>query len=387
MWPLLRPRAARRVDRTNRPRAVDGRAIAIRSDRSTPTSPPVRLRATSARPGSDELAARLGAELQTAKTPAPASSPRSPLIAALILVAALPAAALLLYVSFGNPDAMRVAAKAGERAPMTQEQVVAMVESLAARMKAQPEDPTGWKLLARAYAAMGRYPEATAAFKEAATRSPQEDASLLADWADAQAMRDHSLQGEPSRLVSRALTLDPNHPKALALAATAALEHKDYDGAIAQWHKLQAQFPPGSEEVQQIGAMIAEANTAKNGGSGSVPVDASAVTGRVSLDPKLRERAAPGDTLFVYARAANGPRMPVAIVRKPASALPLAFRLDDSQAMTPAARLSTSGEVIVEARISKSGSAAPAAGDLRGSSAPVRPGARDVNIVIDDVVR
>ena len=101
-----------------------------------------------------------------------------------------------------------------------------------------------------------------------------------------------------------------------------------------------------------------------------MPVDASAVTGRVSLDPKLHERAAPGDTLFVYARAANGPRMPVAIVRKPASALPLDFRLDDSQAMTPAARLSTSGEVIVEARISKSGSAA-----------------RDVNIVIDDVVR
>lgn len=363
--------------------------------------------------GLNELAARLGAELETGPGHAPAThrSPRSSLIAALVLVALLPATAMLLYATFGDPAALRVVAKTDERAPMTREQVVAMVESLAARMKQHPEDPTGWKLLARAYSAMGRYPESVAAFKEAATRSPQEDPSLLADWADALAMQDRSLQGEPSRLVSRALTLDPNHPKALALAASAALERKDYDGAIAQWRKLQAQFPPGSEEVTEIGAMIAEADAAIRGApaapvaanavpfgaeGGAIPADAgappvaaeaAAITGRVSLEPALRERAAPGDTLFIYARAADGPRMPVAILRKSANTLPLEFRLDDSLAMTPAARLSTSGAVVVEARISKSGTAAPAAGDLHGASGPVKPGARDVDIVINDVVR
>src|SRR5581483_3342627 len=93
------------------------------------------------------------------------------------------------------------------RATMSHEQIVAMVEKLAARMKEHPEDPNGWRLLARAYSAMGRYPEAVEAFREAAARSP-EDAGLLSDWADALAMQHQSLDGEPSRLVARALALD-----------------------------------------------------------------------------------------------------------------------------------------------------------------------------------
>jgi cytochrome c-type biogenesis protein CcmH len=74
-------------------------------------------------------------------------------------------------------------------------------------------------------------------------------------------------------------------------------------------------------------------------------------------------------------------------VRTTASDLPRDFRLDDSMAMTPAARLSAAGQVIVEARVSKSGSATPAPGDLRGTSAAVKPGAHDVSIAIDDIVR
>jgi cytochrome c-type biogenesis protein CcmH len=107
----------------------------------------------------------------------------------------------------------------------------------------------------------------------------------------------------------------------------------------------------------------------------------------VSLDPKLRERAAAGDAVFSFARAVNGPRMPLAVSRTTAGALPYAFRLDDSMAMTPATPLSSASEVVVEARVSKSGSATPAPGDLRGTSEPVKPGARDVLIVINDVVR
>ncbi len=171
--------------------------------------------------------------------------------------------------------------------------------------------------------------------------------------------------------------------------------------AIAQWRKAQANLPPGSEAASDIDAMIAEAEAMRGAPASSVPTpnamssgsagtsaatDASAITGRVSLDPALRERVAPGDTLFIYARAVKGPPMPVAILRKTANVLPLDFRLDDSLAMSPAARLSTSGDVIVEARVSRSGNAAPATGDLQGRSAPLKPGARDVAIVIHDVV-
>jgi len=334
----------------------------------------------------DELSARLGAELAAASPPAPRISPRSSYVAALILVAVIPASALLLYASFGSPGSLRTATPASEAPSMSQEQIVAMVDKLATRMKEHPEDPTGWRLLARAYASMGRFGEAVAAFSEAAARAPA-DAPLLADWADALAMQNRSLQGEPSKLVARALAIDPKYPKALALAATAALERKDYSAAIDEWRKLKMEFPPGGEETKQIDAMIAEAEAASSGAPKVASIDASAITGRVSLAPKLRDRVGADDTLFIFARAVDGPRMPLAVVRTTASSLPRDFRLDDSMAMTPAARLSAAGRVIVEARVSKSGSATPAPGDLRGTSAAVKPGAHDVSIAIDDIVR
>ena len=152
-----------------------------------------------------------------------------PFVAALMLVALLPVSALVLYVTLGNPNAIRGAVQASERAPMSHDELTTMVDKLAARMKEQPEDSTGWKLLARAYSAMGRYNESVAAFGEASARSPQEDPALLADWADALAMQKQTLQGEPAQLVARALALDPRNQKALSLSASAALERKDYD--------------------------------------------------------------------------------------------------------------------------------------------------------------
>ena len=421
VWPLLRgssspapedDAAATNVYRDQK-RQLDGELVAgaiTRAERD------VQL---------DELSARLGAELAAAKPSARPISPRSSYVAALILVAVIPASTLLLYASFGSPGSLRTATPASEAPSMSQEQIVAMVDKLATRMKEHPEDPTGWRLLARAYASMGRFGEAVAAFNEAAARAPA-DAPLLADWADALAMQNRSLQGEPSKLVARALAIDPKYPKALALAATAALERKDYSGAIDEWRKLKMEFPPGGEETKQIDAMIAEAEAARSGAPMSPPlaaarganvasaaaptssatsganvasgsatgdarrsssVDASAITGRVSLAPKLRDRVGADDTLFIFARAVDGPRMPLAVVRTTVSDLPRDFRLDDSMAMTPAARLSAAGQVIVEARVSKSGSATPAPGDLRGTSAAVEPGAHDVSIAIDDIVR
>ena len=84
--------------------------------------------------------------------------------------------------------------------------------------------------------------------------------------------------------------------------------------------------------------------------------------------------AEPADTVFIFARALSGPRMPLAIVRKQVSDLPLTVTLDDSTAMTPAMKLSNFDEVTVGARVSKSGTAMPQSGDLQGLVEPVVPG-------------
>ncbi|HEY6353647.1 MAG TPA: c-type cytochrome biogenesis protein CcmI, partial [Burkholderiaceae bacterium] len=110
------------------------------------------------------------------------------------------------------------------------------------------------------------------------------------------------------------------------------------------------------------------------------------ISGVVKLAAALNGKAAPDDTLFVYARAAQGQRMPLAILRKQVKDLPLTFTLDDSMAMSPAARLSSAQQVVVGARISKRGEAMPQPGDLQGQSAPVAPGASGLTIEIGQVV-
>ena len=355
--------------------------------------------------GQDELAARLGAELTPAAAPPPPT--RAPFVAAVAVAGVLPVLALALYAALGHPDSMRATPAANASIAQSPSDIAALVDKLAARMREHPEDPTGWKLLARAYAAMGRYDDAAAAFAEAAARSPREDAALLTDWADALAMKNQSLDGKPAELVARALALEPTNAKALALSASAAFDRKDYEAAITQWRKLGAQFPQGSDAAREIDTMIAEAETARGGATdaakaqrvapaaGSAPGSATAaatpaassITGKVALDPALRDRTSADDTLYIFARAVDGPRMPLAVVRARASELPRAFTLDDSMAMSNDHRLSTASSVVVEARISRTGSANPSPGDLQGRSAPLKPGARDVSIVIDDVVR
>jgi cytochrome c-type biogenesis protein CcmH len=112
----------------------------------------------------------------------------------------------------------------------------------------------------------------------------------------------------------------------------------------------------------------------------------ASVTGSVSVAPGLASRVDRSATLFVFARAEKGPRMPLAVVRASASELPLKFTLDDSQAMAPSLKLSSAAEVRIEARISRSGNATPQPGDLVGTSGVVKPGAHDVNIVVDKVL-
>ncbi len=336
----------------------------------------------------DELAARLSAEIDQAPTaaikPEAVAASRARYGWALILVFAIPVASIALYAMFGSPGAIQIqiaASPPAAQTPASGPQIEAMVEQLAARMKSHPDDPKGWTLLGRSYAVLGRFRESADAYRQAAALAPA-DAAILAEWADSLAMANgQTLEGEPSRLIDRALAIDPNNPKALALAGSAAAERRDYAAAIADWRKLKSQLQPGSGPEKEVDQMIAQAETAQADRA------ASTITGRVSLGPALKDRVVPAETLYIFARAADGPRMPLAVLKESAGSLPRSFTLDDSMAMSPAARLSTAGKVIVEARISKSGSATPSPGDLRGASAPVEPGTHGVDIVIDEVVR
>jgi cytochrome c-type biogenesis protein CcmH len=118
----------------------------------------------------------------------------------------------------------------------------------------------------------------------------------------------------------------------------------------------------------------------------ALPAASASLKVRVSLSPAVAAKAAPNDTVFIFARAVNGPRMPLAIVSKKAKDLPATIVLDDSQEMMGSARLSSVAEVVVVARVSKSGVANAQPGDLEGVSAPVKTSARSLELVIGNVV-
>jgi cytochrome c-type biogenesis protein CcmH len=140
---------------------------------------------------------------------------------------------------------------------------------------------------------------------------------------------------------------------------------------------------PGSEDARSVQQNVAEARSLAK----QKPAASTGVRGTVSLAPKLKERAAPEDTVFVFARAAEGPPMPLAVARVRVRDLPYRFALDDSMAMSPAMKLSAFPKVVVAARVSKSGTATAQPGDLQGASAPVANDDSAVTVVIDSLVR
>jgi cytochrome c-type biogenesis protein CcmH len=131
-------------------------------------------------------------------------------------------------------------------------QVASMVERLAQRLKDQPQDAEGWAMLARSYSVLGRHPEALQAYEKALALR-KDDANLLADYADSLAVQNNNvLAGEPLKLVTRALTLEPRNLKALSMAGSEAFDRQDYARAIQYWQQVVEFGPVDSPMVQQV---------------------------------------------------------------------------------------------------------------------------------------
>jgi len=324
---------------------------------------------------------------------------RAAFTAILAVALLLPAGALLMYRLVGAPQALDPANLAA--APPA-EQAAAMEEAiagLAAKLKQQPDDAQGWALLARAYQATNRLDLALDAFKQAHEHA-KDDADLAVEYAQALALAapDHRIQGEPRALLEAALKIDPKNQRGLWLLGISDYQEEKYDSAIATWKTLQPLLAPDSDVARSVRNEIAEAEARRDGreppeperetsaatvadaapeaassgvGGETQPATSPHLTVSVALDPKLKDKLDPEATLFVFARAASGPPMPLAIQRLKAAQLPVTVTLDDSMSMMPAMKLSKFAQIVIGARVSKSGNAMPQSGDLQALSAPV----------------
>ncbi len=311
------------------------------------------------------------------------------------IAVALPVMAVALYFWVGTPDGLNPQAQVADATQghqTTPAQIEAMVAQLEQRLQTQPGNVEGWVMLARSYASMRRFTDSSAAYERAVALVP-DNAPLLADYADVLAMSKQSLQGEPERIIRRALKIEPTNLKLLSLMGSTAFERQDYRAAENWWKKMLKLVPINSPSVQSINNSIAEAR--RLGGMPPraiepipAPVMNAMVSGTVQLDPALRAQVDDTDVVFIFARAAGGGRSPpLAAMRKLVKDLPFTFTLDNSMAMIPNMNLSSATSVVVGARISKTGNVMPSPGDLQGFSQTVKVGQKNILITIDSEVK
>ncbi len=432
LWPLLRQDQMLATD-AKEPVANDASNLAIlRNQRAEFESELARGAISQATFDSSiqDLAVRVSEDapaLVAAKvTPvAVKNNPRSTMYAVASAVLLIGGSASF-YAAFGTPNALLPQTKAsvntepratGEAPELSDKKVLEMVDGLAAKMQSRPDDFKGWALLARSEFALGRTDAAIKSFERAiaiASASQVEPkeilAQLYADYADAKVLQQEGVfDANVAKLIDKALVLDANNLKALALAATAAMRENRGDAAIVLWQRLQKLVPQETDDVAAIDKIVAEIRASKgvmppalSASSASstpavaappvaMPVKSNAptlVSGRVTVDASLAAKVSAGDTLFIFARAKDGPKMPLAVLRLNAADLPLDFSLSDAMAMAPGMVLSGFTAVMVEAKISKVGSANRASGDLVGVVGPIAPGsdaARNLKLTINQV--
>ncbi|HCV38970.1 MAG TPA: c-type cytochrome biogenesis protein CcmI [Pseudomonas sp.] len=312
--------------------------------------------------GRDEAARELLADTEGAEPVRQGHQGRAlPLLAAVLV----PLLALGLYLHFGAADKVELTQEFAA-APKTLDEMTTRLERA---VQAQPDSAEGLYFLGRAYMAQQRPADAARAYERAvalAGRQPE----LLGQWAQALYFAaDKKWSPQVQALTDEALKADPNEVTSLGLRGIAAFEGERYQAAIDYWNRLLAQLPEGdaSRTALQGGIDRAAERLGSTGGKPQATAPARLKV-RVELAAALKDKVKPDDTVFIFARASNGPPMPLAAKRVTVAQLPLEVELSDADAMLPQMKLSQFAEVQLVARVSRAGQ--PTRGEWVGQGAP-----------------
>ncbi len=309
--------------------------------------------------GRADAARELLEDTENSDSPKIAKLGRSvPLIAAVLV----PLVGYGLYMHWGASDKVQMARQFSEQ-PRTVEEMTAHLEQA---VKDQPDSAEAWYFLGRTYMNQERPADAAKAFArvvELAGRQPE----LLGQWAQAQYFAgDRQWSEQLQALTDEALQADPQELTSLGLLGIAAYEEGRYQDAVRFWEQLVAALPENDPSREAIRGGIERARQQVDGGSGNAAAgeapaaastQAAALQIQVQLDPKVAETVSPEDSVFVFARAVNGPPVPLAAKRLTVGDLPATVTLSDADAMVPSLKISSVEQVTVMARVSRTGDA------------------------------
>lgn len=284
-----------------------------------------------------------------------------PLLAALLV----PALGLGLYLHYGASDKVELAREFSQ--PPTS--LADMTRRLERTVEAQPDSAEGFYFLARSYMAQERPGDAAKMLERAVTLAGRQP-ELLGQWAQALYFASNKqFTPQVQALTDEALKADPREATSLGLLGIAAYESERYQVAVDYWTRLLSVLPPQDPSRSALEGGIARAR--ENLGMKAVPVvaDAARIKVRVDLAPALKASVQPGDSVFIFARAVNGPPAPLAVKRITVADLPAQVELGDSDAMMPQLKLSNFAQVQLVARVSRAGQ--PTTGEWIGRSQPL----------------
>lgn len=320
-----------------------------------------------------------------------------------LLCCLVPISAFILYLLTGTPSAVNnttvqstasTATAVTTNNPAAGAEISDLVKSLEQRLNEQPGDAKGWAVLARTYQQLGRYDEAVAAYQQL-EKLDENNADTYAGLADASALQAGGiLTGAPSEYVQKALLLNPQHPQALWLAGLAQAQIGQRLEAINYWERLLPLLSEFPQQQAELSDVIAQTKSASESGEADLSNEQAAnsaltdqaqsststgsqsegisISVNVSLSEQIISMTSPSDTVFVFARAKQGPPAPLAVKRLTVGDLPVAVTLSEADAMMPQLTLAQFEEVVLSARVAKSGNPIAQAGDIQSQTIEIR---------------
>lgn len=305
--------------------------------------------------------------------------------AVVIVGAALPVLAVLLYSAWSNWSWQGVRGRDGSMPP-----IEIMLESLEAKLRANPTDVAGWLLLGRSNFQLQRYGKAAEAYQQAYTLTEGKNVEAILGLGEALAFADERmLTTRSAQLFERAMELAPNHPKALWYSGLVAYQARQFDVARERWARLVALEPP-AEVKRVLEAKIAEMDAALGS---TVPSQqdagserAAVVKVRVAIAPELAGKVPDGAPLFVMVRGSQGGGPPLAVTRRTTDQFPQLVELSDRDAMIAGRGISSASRVTVVARVARSGDPRPQSGDLEGQVGYDVGDGKTVDLIINSIL-
>lgn len=307
----------------------------------------------------------------------------------LVTVIAIAPLALGMYTLVSDWDAEDAERAAQEAAHVAEQMTLAdrLIAELEARVASNPSDATTWGVLGGVYVQLGRYAQAQAAYERLWALTPEPDDELKLAYAEAQILAEQTtLVGDAARLVEEVLATRPQDSKALWYGGLVAFERGQNDVARQRFTALVAVDPRAADIVRDRLEALGDAGGAPSGQGGAAASGPSIKLSVALGAGRSVAELGPSAQLFIIARAPEG-GPPIAVIRRPPSAVPGEFTLSDADSMIAGRSLASYAEIAVVARLSRTGQPIEQPGDWFAQTTVRRGEPGTVALVIDEVVQ